>query len=246
MNQTTDSPRPLRGRREDELSVDVSGCPASQLGATIREWRKYHHLSVTDLAIAAGFGETGRSYISQIEHGHIQQVGGKRLHRIAEALGISDDTLETFIRPPDSADSVARVRLTPPPDVRSLQPDAALREYTDPNLETTAVTRVQPVLEKHGAVLIGIREVPLASTRMEINRLHWAVSRHRSDEYRVPPSVYDRVEALDDDGIAFDLWLWAENRIPFGVSVNTNCMLIGVITTVPDRGIWCLLGKWLQ
>lgn len=81
----------MRGRREEEL---ISRSPAETgLGGTIRAWRRYHGLSVTDLAVQAGFGTNGRGYISRIEHGQIRHLGEERLERIAAALQLPSTDL---------------------------------------------------------------------------------------------------------------------------------------------------------
>ncbi len=74
----------MRGRREEELVVQ----PAARngLGAAIRAWRRFRGMSVTDLAVRAGFGHNGRGYISRIEHSQIRHLGEERLERIAAAL----------------------------------------------------------------------------------------------------------------------------------------------------------------
>lgn len=74
----------MRGRREEEL---IFRSPTAQgLGTTIRAWRRQRGMSVTALAVAAGFDKNGRSYISRIEHGHIRQLAEGRLECIAAAL----------------------------------------------------------------------------------------------------------------------------------------------------------------
>ena len=74
----------MRGRREEEL---VSHSPSeNELGTAIRAWRRFRGMTVTELAVQAGFGNTGRGYISRIEHGHIRHLGGDRLQRIAAVL----------------------------------------------------------------------------------------------------------------------------------------------------------------
>jgi transcriptional regulator with XRE-family HTH domain len=74
----------MRGRREEELS---SRSPADNgLGTAIRAWRRFRGMTVTDLAVQAGFGKNGRGYISRIEHSQIRHLGEERLDRIAAAL----------------------------------------------------------------------------------------------------------------------------------------------------------------
>ena len=94
----------MPGRREEELETGVS-----PLGAAVRAWRRYRGLSVTDLALRAGFGESGRGYISKIEHGKIVRIGMKRLAKIADALEISPTELQAYYLPPQQANRSAQV-----------------------------------------------------------------------------------------------------------------------------------------
>src|SRR6266851_10426412 len=93
----------MRGRREEELT---SHSPAENgLGATIRAWRHFRGMTVTELAIAAGFGVNGRGYISRIEHSQIHHLGEERLNRIAAALELqsADLLLHRMPEAPDDA-----------------------------------------------------------------------------------------------------------------------------------------------
>ena len=81
----------MRGRKEEEIGAIQQ--PTSQLGVTIRAWRRHWQLSVTDLAVQAGFGEKGRGYISKIEHGQIKHVADNRLDSIATALRLTSTDL---------------------------------------------------------------------------------------------------------------------------------------------------------
>jgi len=75
-----------RGRKESELEFETSG--ANALGEAVRTWRRRRGLTVTELAILAGFGPSGRSYVSKVEHGAIRRLGAARLRAIAESLQI--------------------------------------------------------------------------------------------------------------------------------------------------------------
>ena len=88
----------MRGRKEKPLAPD--GRAASPLGATIRAWRKHRGLSATALAVAAGFREQGRGYISKLEHGDITKPEPERVDRIAVALGVARSELENHQMPP--------------------------------------------------------------------------------------------------------------------------------------------------
>jgi transcriptional regulator with XRE-family HTH domain len=74
----------MRGRKEEELASH--SLPENGLGTTIRAWRRFRGMTVTDLAVQAGFGKNNRGYISRIEHGQIRRLGEERLNCIAAAL----------------------------------------------------------------------------------------------------------------------------------------------------------------
>ncbi len=88
----------MRGRKERPLHGD--GRMSSPLGATVRAWRQHRGMSVTALAVAAGFGEQGRGYVSKLEHGDIKRPEKKKLESIAAALGIDVGHLQQHQLPP--------------------------------------------------------------------------------------------------------------------------------------------------
>jgi transcriptional regulator with XRE-family HTH domain len=97
-----------RGRKESELAFDTSG--ANSLGEAVRSWRHHRGLTVTELAILAGFGTSGRSYISKVEHGAIRRLGAARLRAIAESLQIRlEDLLPRAIESDVAIDAWAAV-----------------------------------------------------------------------------------------------------------------------------------------
>lgn len=77
----------MRGRREREL--DPHSSSENGVGVTIRAWRRFRGMTVTELAVQADFGTTGRGYISKIEHQQIKRLGEGQLVAIAHALGIT-------------------------------------------------------------------------------------------------------------------------------------------------------------
>jgi transcriptional regulator with XRE-family HTH domain len=87
----------VRGRRERELEQHWS--LEDRLGATIRAWRHFHGLTVTELAIRAGFGKNGRGYISKIEHDQIKRLGEEPLAAIAQALDLPQIDLQRHRMP---------------------------------------------------------------------------------------------------------------------------------------------------
>src|SRR6266496_5336978 len=82
----------MRGRRERELEPHFPS--EGEPGVTIRAWRHFRGMTVTDLAIQAGFGKNGRGYISKIEHGLIRRLGEEQLAAIAQALGLAQIDLQ--------------------------------------------------------------------------------------------------------------------------------------------------------
>ncbi len=78
------------GRKEKPLSFTPN---ANELGRRIRERRKQLGLSEIQLAVRAGFGNSGRSYISKLEHGQIQNPEKENLYKIATALEVSPEYL---------------------------------------------------------------------------------------------------------------------------------------------------------
>ena len=78
-------------------------------------------------------------------------------------------------------------------------------------------------------------------------------------EYNVPESVYHRIRAVEAEGVQFAYWLWGEEqfarpnsnlfqKVPVRSTPQQDLdpIVIGVIPTAPNRGIWCLLGKWFH
>lgn len=93
----------MRGRRERALAAPFPS--ENNLGATIRAWRHFRKMTVTDLAIAAGFGKNGRGYISKIEHNLIKRLGEESLIAIARALNLAQSDLHQR-RLPDMQEDV--------------------------------------------------------------------------------------------------------------------------------------------
>ncbi len=92
----------MRGRRERELEPHFAS--EESLGATIRAWRHFRRMSVTELAVAAGFGTNGRGYISKIEHQQIKRLGEEQFAAIAQALDLTQVDLQQS-RMPETPES---------------------------------------------------------------------------------------------------------------------------------------------
>jgi transcriptional regulator with XRE-family HTH domain len=85
------------GRRTQPLGT--TGGTVSRLGAMVRAWRDYRGVSLTELATRAGFGPSGRGYLSKVEHGQLTP-GQDKLTSIATALEVSVDDLLLQRLPP--------------------------------------------------------------------------------------------------------------------------------------------------
>jgi transcriptional regulator with XRE-family HTH domain len=96
----------MRGRREEELSSHLS--TANGLGIAIRAWSRYRGMSVTELAMRAGFGKSGRGYISRLERGQIRHPHEDNLDNIAAALYLSSADLHQHRMPETHREVPAR------------------------------------------------------------------------------------------------------------------------------------------
>jgi transcriptional regulator with XRE-family HTH domain len=94
----------MRGRREVELTTHSA--TENGLGKSIRAWRHFLSMSVTDLAVHAGFGKNGRGYISKIEHGQIHHLSDEHLERIAKALNLQSVDLLLHRMPESDAETL--------------------------------------------------------------------------------------------------------------------------------------------
>jgi transcriptional regulator with XRE-family HTH domain len=233
----------LRGRPEEELRID--GKHTTSLGASLRAWRRYRGLTVTDLAVRMGLGEKGRSYISQVEHGYIQRLSEHNLQVIVNVLGIDrSDLLECKVPLPTPEGS--QPLFIPSDQSVALTPDDSIQEYTGPHLTTSKLAEIQSTVRQHGATILGIYDVPDTPLQMELNGIHWKISLVGDKEYRIPPSVYERTSAIQKCDVIFSWWLYGEeDPIPNNRSM-VHSMLIGVVAVEPSRGMWCLLGKWMH
>ena len=140
-------------------------------------------------------------------------------------------------------------------------PDREQFEYIDPRNEPATEARWRPVLERLGIRILGIRDVPSQPLRIEVDSVDWELRPMGNETYNVPESVYHCIRATEAEGVPFAYWLWGEEqftrpkfqpvREPTPVRSaprqrDRDPIVIGVIPTAPNRGIWCLLGKWFH
>jgi transcriptional regulator with XRE-family HTH domain len=203
----------MRGRKEEALDED--GQIPSRLGETIRAWRRYYGLSVTDLAVKAGFEKNGRSYISKIEHGYINRLSDIRLDRIAEALNLSSSELRSYQLPvkvqPDPMELVlSSKRHVESRNQRSRQvvesPSSQDAEIVEiPSKDLTELFQMAESFylklreliptERHGSIKLGTSPTDTDAPLKEEDKLlasYWAQNILRKASFgRVPPELTD-------------------------------------------------------
>jgi hypothetical protein len=137
-------------------------------------------------------------------------------------------------------------------------------EYTDPHNEAVVEHRWRSVCERHGAAVLGVREVPTRTLRLDIDGITWELGPVGSAERQVPQEVFHRWRALEAEGVPFLWWLWGEEQpqrpqfrpLPQATSrpdswqvpaaPQRDPIVIGVIPTAPGRGVWVLIGRWFH
>lgn len=140
-----------------------------------------------------------------------------------------------------------------------LVPEKEISEYTDPRNEAAIEARWRPVLDRLDIRMLEIRDVVSQPVRINVDGIDWDIAPMGSGPYNVPQTVYHRIRAAEAEGIPFAYWMWGEEKLtrptfqpirePVPVrsaSPKRDPIVIGVIPTAPNRGIWCLLGIWLH
>lgn len=134
---------------------------------------------------------------------------------------------------------------------------------TSEQYERDIQQRWQRACERHGAAILGIRDVPTHPREVQLDGIRWELGPLGTDERAVPADVFHRMRALEAAGVPFGYWLWGEElpqrphlrplpeptHAPSGgngPSHQRDPLLIGVIPTAPGRGLWVLLGRWFH
>lgn len=142
-------------------------------------------------------------------------------------------------------------------------PETEPQGYTDPANEVVVQHQWQRICERHGAAILGIRDVPTSPREVQLDGIRWELGPLGTDERTVPADVFHRVRALEAAGVPFGYWLWGEelpqrpNLRPLPAPTpavrgsgwptrQRDPLLIGVIPTSPGRGLWVLLGRWFH
>lgn len=149
--------------------------------------------------------------------------------------------------------------------------DPTHMEYRKVENEGLVLSRWKPIVEKHGAKVWGIEDIPTKSYVLKIDDINWEIGQmNPTQTYYVPDEVFNRLRALESQGIPFGYWLWGEellSRNQPSIRPNSELMqqlmvmrletirqpqrlgdpiLIGVIPTAPNRGVWVQIGAWLH
>ena len=147
----------------------------------------------------------------------------------------------------------------------ALLPDTHAHEYTDPQNEATVQRKWQRPCEEHGAAILGIRDVPIEPLWVQLDGVNWLLGPFGQTERWAPAWVFHRLRSLQGANVPFQHWLWGEeepqwpnlrplpehgtNRLTSGAAPLArprDPILIGVIPTVPNRGLWVLVGRWFH
>lgn len=147
----------------------------------------------------------------------------------------------------------------------ALLPETNTHEYTDPQNEAAVQRRWQRRCEQHGAAILGIHDVPTRPIWVQLDGVRWLLGPLGDEERAVPAEVFHRWRALEAAGVPFFYWLWGEeqpqrpNLRPLPerrtrwlissaapLEQQRDPIVIGVIPTAPNRGLWVLIGRWLH
>lgn len=147
----------------------------------------------------------------------------------------------------------------------AILPEKDQYDYTDPQNETAVQHRWQRLCEQHGAAILGIRDVPTSTMYVRLDGVVWELGPLGTAERAVPAEVFNRWRALEAAGVPFFYWLWGEEQpqrpnfrqLPVTATPRPDSgndwftqrrdpIVIGVIPTAPQRGLWVLLGRWFH
>ena len=147
----------------------------------------------------------------------------------------------------------------------ALLPETQTHAYTDPQNEAAVQQRWQRLCEQHGAAILGIHDVPTRPLWVQLDGVRWLLGPRGDREHAVPAEVFNRWRALEAAGVPFFFWLWGEEQpqrpnfrpLPERRTIRAvssaapseptrDPIVIGVIPTAPNRGLWVLIGRWLH
>lgn len=151
----------------------------------------------------------------------------------------------------------------------AILPERDHHEYTAPQHEAAVEQRWRPICERHGAAILGIRNLPTDRARLVLDGIPWILEPLGQGERQVPAEVFHRWRALEAESVPFQWWLWGEEqpqrpkfrvlpgsgaaqstqwaqRSGLATTERRDPVVIGVIPTAPHRGVWVLVGRWFH
>lgn len=151
----------------------------------------------------------------------------------------------------------------------ALLPETETHEYTDPQNEATVQHRWQRVCERHGAAILGIHDVPTRPIWVQLDGVRWLLGPLGDEVRRLPDEEFNRWRALEAAEVPFFYWLWGEEQpqrpnfrpLPergilrrtvrqvsnaAALEQQRDPIVIGVIPTAPNRGLWVLIARWFH
>lgn len=159
--------------------------------------------------------------------------------------------------------------------VSSYDSTGEVYEWDDPKNAQSVLANCQKILSPFGVNVLGIRPVPGTTLeRHEAGGMSWDIARIVRGTYYLPDSVFSRLEELEQNRIFFKYYIWMEEvtysplqgreislfvpnqestslkfvKIPEPVIEKSRIdpILVGVMPTAPNKGVWCIVGKWFH
>src|SRR5690348_10208910 len=95
---------------------------------------------------------------------------------------------------------------------RAVVPATDAHEHPDEREEAAVQRYWQPICERHGAAMLGIRDVPRYPVLAKLEDVLWELAPLGTAERAVPAEVFHRWRALEAAGVPFQYWLWGEEQ----------------------------------
>ena len=147
----------------------------------------------------------------------------------------------------------------------ALLPETDSYEYTDPQNEAAVQHKWQRLCEEHGAAILGIRDVPTEPIWVQLDGVNWLLGPLGKTERWIPAEAFNRWRSLEAAKVPFFYWLWGEEepqrpnfrplperatsrqtRDAAPLARPRDPIIIGVIPTAPNRGLWVLIARWFH
>ena len=123
--------------------------------------------------------------------------------------------------------------------------------FTDPDTDPRNMYQIEaqwrPVLDRAEVQTIGVRDIPSQPERIQESGSEWIIKTLNDDEIcDIPPKTNQRIQAVEKEGLIIDCWILMEEQIPPVPEPERDYdpILVGVIRTGSNRGVWCVFGRW--